>query len=94
MIDKNKIAVIIIRKLAELEAHQNELTESTATVQLDQSRVGRLSRMDALQIQAMQVETMRRVKLQLVQLKKAQQRLDSGDFDYAMSVIRRLPVPG
>ena len=34
--------------------------EARAPVELDQSRVGRLSRMDALQVQAMSLETERR----------------------------------
>ena len=52
---------------ARLEARREELlhlaetsAESRKPVELDQTRVGRLSRMDALQDQAMQLETGRR----------------------------------
>lgn len=82
MIDKGKIAALIVEQLDALHEHQLELKESAGTVQLDQSRVGRLSRMDALQTQAMQVETLRRVTGQIRQLQLAQQRIDSEDFGF------------
>ncbi len=50
------------------------------TVELDQTRVGRLSRMDALQAQAMSVETGRRRRLQLQQIEAALGRVDSGSY--------------
>ena len=49
-------------------------------VELDQSRVGRLSRMDAMQAQAMSLETKRRHELQLTRINSALQRLKSGNF--------------
>ena len=82
MIDKRNIAALIKEQLDALHEHQLELNESTGTVQLDQSRVGRLSRMDALQTQAMQVETLRRVTGQIKQLQVAQKRIDSEDFGF------------
>jgi DnaK suppressor protein len=57
---------------ARLEARREELhhlaetsAESRKPVELDQTRVGRLSRMDALQDQAMQLETERRRQIEL-----------------------------
>ncbi len=80
MIDKTLIASLIDDQLTSLGQHQHELKESAAAVQLDQSRVGRLSRMDALQTQAMQVETLRRVTRQIAQLQAARHRLDTDDY--------------
>lgn len=44
----------LVQRQAELEQQSKASIESRNPVDLDQSRVGRLSRMDALQVQAMQ----------------------------------------
>jgi len=66
---------------------QNELftslkagEEGARTVTLDQSTVGRLSRMGALQAQAIALESRRRQELKLQRVKSALQRIASGDF--------------
>ncbi len=60
----------------------NTANDATATVELDQTRVGRLSRMDAMQSQAMSLETCRRRDLQLKQIAAALRRLDDDDYGY------------
>jgi DnaK suppressor protein len=55
---------------------------ASSTVTLDQSRVGRLSRMDALQGQAMSQERDRRRQIELQKISAALQRIDSGDYGY------------
>jgi DnaK suppressor protein len=52
------------------------------TVELDQARVGRLSRMDAMQAQAMSKETGRRRRNTLLQIEAALQRIEKGDYGY------------
>lgn len=47
---------------------------------LDQSMVGRLSRMDAMQGAEMAQEASRRRKLQLARIPSALARIDTGDF--------------
>jgi len=54
------------------------------TVELDQTRVGRLSRMDALQQQAMSQEAMRRRHSALESIDDALARIESGDYGYCM----------
>ncbi len=54
--------------------------EAAQPVELDQSRVGRISRMDALQMQAMSIESMRRRELQGQRIEAALQRIDTGTF--------------
>jgi DnaK suppressor protein len=54
--------------------------ESRRPVELDQTRVGRLSRMDALQDQAMQLETERRRQLELQRIDAALERMAAGDY--------------
>lgn len=56
--------------------------EAGATVELDQARVGRLSRMDALQAQAMSREASRRTRVRLAMVEVALARVDSGDYGY------------
>ncbi len=54
--------------------------EAAQPVELDQSRVGRVSRMDALQVQAMSIESARRRELQGQRIDAALQRIDNGKF--------------
>jgi DnaK suppressor protein len=56
--------------------------ESTKPVKLDQASIGRLSRMDAMQVQSMAQETVRRYELQLEKIEGAMRRIESGDFGY------------
>ncbi len=65
---------------------QSQSTEDARKpVALDQQSVGRLSRMDALQEQAMQLETERRRKGTLVRIDAALARLDEDEFGYCIS---------
>ncbi|MDH3265536.1 MAG: TraR/DksA C4-type zinc finger protein [Gammaproteobacteria bacterium] len=54
--------------------------ESADIVELDQSKVGRLSRMDAMQAQAMAQAFAQRRELMLRNIKAALKRLDDGDY--------------
>lgn len=48
--------------------------------ELDQSRVGRLSRMDAMQQQAMARASARRTEIELQRIRTALQRISSGEY--------------
>jgi len=54
--------------------------EAAKPVQLDQASVGRLSRMDAMQGQAMAIESQRRQQLQLRRIEACLARIDDEDF--------------
>ena len=54
--------------------------DAAQIVELDQSKVGRLSRMDALQNQAMAKESQQRRALQLQRITGALQRIDKESF--------------
>ena len=54
--------------------------ESAKPVVLDQSTVGRLSRMDAMQGQAMAIESQRRKQLHLKRTEAALRRIESDEF--------------
>ncbi len=69
--------------------HQKELLEVEASgeqaseiVELDQTTVGRLSRMDAMQAQAMSLEIDQRRKQELQRINSALKRLEKGDYGY------------
>ena len=64
----------------ELEALEQDGQQGAETVELDQSRVGRLSRMDALQAQAMSQAGNRRRQQELQRIASALQRLEEGRF--------------
>ncbi|MBF0375275.1 MAG: TraR/DksA C4-type zinc finger protein [Alphaproteobacteria bacterium] len=56
--------------------------EAAHPVEVDQTSVGRLSRMDALQAQAMAQETERRRHAELSRLDSALERLASGEYGW------------
>ncbi len=58
--------------------------DESATVELDQARFGRLSRMDAIQVQAMNAESMRRRKVELAKIEAAMRRMEEGDYGYCV----------
>ena len=64
----------------ELEALSAENDETAEAVELDQSRQGRLSRMDAMRTQAMSVETRRRRAEQLGRVRQALRRIEDGEY--------------
>ena len=59
--------------------------ENWAPVKLDQTQQGRLSRMDAMQQQAMADETQRRRHMRLAQIDAALARLDDGEYGYCVT---------
>ncbi|KAA8983394.1 TraR/DksA C4-type zinc finger protein [Halospina sp. K52047b] len=64
----------------ELQAIEREGGSSTGTVELDQQRMGRLSRMDALQGQQMAQASARRRQEMLTRIEGALRRIEAGDF--------------
>ena len=75
----------LLARRAELTALTEESAEARDTVELDQTRLGRLSRMDALQGQAMSQETERRRQVELARIEAALQRLTAGDFGFCVN---------
>ena len=70
---------------AELEAQGEVNKDAMDTVELDQSKVGRLSRMDAIQIQEMAKANEARRKLELKRIEAALDRLDAGNYGYCIA---------
>jgi DnaK suppressor protein len=84
---------------AKLETLRDELSElsniaadSRKPVELDQTSVGRLSRMDALQGQAMQLETERRREIERIRIDAALERIQAGDYGYCTVCDEDIPL--
>ena len=71
-------------RLLAMRAAIESLSESSDDVadvfELDQSRTGRLTRMDAMQVQAMAKAGQARAKVELAKIDAALRRLDDGTF--------------
>jgi len=73
----------LIRKRLQAIEHENQLGEGAqATVVLDQQAVGRLSRMDALQNQAMANAQRARRDSEAQMLRAAIRRIDDGEYGF------------
>jgi len=70
----------LMQQRQELLGLQETADEAAGTVELDQTSVGRLSRMDALQGQAMSRERDRRRQIELQKIAAALRRIDAGDY--------------
>ena len=73
---------------------QSEINEIIETgdaaarpVELDQTRVGRLSRMDAMQAQAMSIEAKRRRDIELVRIKSALERIEDESYGECLECL-------
>lgn len=64
-------------KLQDVQASGEQAAE---TVELDQARVGRLSRMDAMQAQAISIATNSRRNIELRRIAAALQRIEDGEY--------------
>jgi len=79
-LDERRVALLALR--AELEELAGANAQARQVVELDQQSVGRLSRMDALQGQAMAQETMRRRALELKRIEAALARIEEDEYGY------------
>ena len=75
-----KFERLIEEKIRALQALQQEARGGCDTVTLDQTCVGRLSRMDAMQSQAMNQEAQRRRTLEISRLSVALQSIEQGHY--------------
>ena len=80
----HKFKKLLITRRNLLEADLDLAQSSTKPVELDQARFGRLSRMDALQSQAMHQEELRRRKLELSRINNALKRIAENDYGFCL----------
>jgi DnaK suppressor protein len=74
----------LLRLRAELESAAVTAAGSAEIVELDQSKVGRLSRMDAMQAQAMAQASAQRRAATLQRITAALKRIDDGEYGYCL----------
>jgi DnaK suppressor protein len=79
-IDIEHFRARLIEERQALEATADAREDASATVKLDQTSVGRLSRMDALQQQAMAKSINERAAFSLQQIDAALRRCDDGSY--------------
>lgn len=80
MHDDAGIERLLKDRLARIDDDQAATASECAPVMLDQSRVGRLSRMDALQVQAMAKAQERRRRAERQRIEAALERLADGTW--------------
>jgi len=78
----NRFRILLQRRRQEILEVLDSGRSAAGTVQLDQTSVGRLSRMDALQSQAMLQEATRRREQSLRDISAAISKIDSGDYGF------------
>ncbi|MBI05180.1 MAG: molecular chaperone DnaK [Pelagibacteraceae bacterium] len=67
-------------------------SDATAPVQLDQQLQGRLSRMDALQVQAMASATNDRRRIEIAQIDSALRQMEIGKYGYCVECGDKIPA--
>lgn len=75
----------------ELLAALEEGDAAAQPVGLDQNKVGRLSRMDAMQQQSMQRASQSAIRKRLVEIAKASLALENGDYGYCDRCGEEIP---
>lgn len=83
-LDLDKFKERLEARRAELLQAQHETEADRSTVELDQTTVGRLSRMHAIQEQATAIATGRKRDEELARIEAALQRMSDGEYGYCV----------
>ena len=83
-IDTDKYKALLEELKAQIESDIKSAQETTKPVELDQTMVGRLSRMDAMQQQQMALASERRRQEKLQKIEAAFKRIEDGDYGYCI----------
>ena len=79
-IDKKAVRKRLLARRAGLAESREQSADSRRPVALDQTRVGRVSRVDAMRVQAMAIEAERRRSVEGKRIEAALARLDLGEY--------------
>ena len=90
-LDAIKAKRLLSQKRSELQNLSDLSAQSRNPVELDQQSVGRLSRMDAMQQQAMNQATEQKRKSDLLRIEAAERRLRDGDYGYCEECGEEIP---
>lgn len=83
--DLRTLRASLVARLEDLRAASETTADNRRPVELDQTSVGRVSRMDAMQVQAMAVATERRRAEEARRVEAAIKRIDEGDYGNCIS---------
>lgn len=83
-INIDRLRKVLLERKADIERLSEMSAEARGAVELDQTRQGRLSRMDAMQQQEMAKATERRRRLDIQRIEAALRRMEAGDYGYCM----------
>ena len=78
--DLSALRARLVERLEGLRTASEATAQSRKPVELDQTTVGRLSRMDALQVQAMAKATERQRLAEIQRVQGAIERIDEGEY--------------
>jgi DnaK suppressor protein len=84
-LDPTTLRQTLHQRLADLRQSSVSTADSRKPVALDQASVGRLSRMDAMQMQAMAQAAERMRSREIARVEAALERLDAGDYGYCVT---------
>ncbi|MFC3101181.1 TraR/DksA C4-type zinc finger protein [Altererythrobacter lauratis] len=76
---------LLERRLAEIAEEDRLSAGDRGPVALDQESVGRLSRIDAMQMQAMALAQQRRRATERIAIHSALERIEGGEFGFCLS---------
>lgn len=83
----------LLALVRELHAQLHDNADAAAPVELDQTRVGRLSRMDAMQMQQQQKAERERSQLRLLQAQNALALFDNDDYGWCRQCDEPIGFP-
>jgi DnaK suppressor protein len=83
-LDPHHFKQALLKLRSDLLSVEQSGREATQTVERDQTTVGRVSRMDALQGQAIAKETQQRRHIYLQRIEAALQRIENGKFGWCL----------
>ena len=83
---------LLMAERDELFSTSEETSGDRKPVELDQQSVGRLSRMDAIQVQAMAKAQEGRRAARLQMIEAALKRLDKGDYGFCVECDEEIPA--
>ena len=87
-----RLRALILTRLDELADDITQGAAGTATVELDQQAIGRLSRQDALLNQATAQAGQTRRNTERMRLQKALQRMDEDEYGYCEDCGEDIPI--
>ena len=89
-VEKTSLKELIRAQLIELKHQLKMGSESSKTVQLDQTMVGRVSRIDAIQQQKIAKAGLERDKARYSRLIQTLEKIDSDDFGYCLECDEKI----